>query len=142
MDSTSSQEFFDAEDGEPNRSQILNIRHDSQDSGERDTVDDIVSEGDDSETSSDAGEAIGSFDRMPREGQSSIFPPKPESLTPLPLERVRRRTTVLPAKVPPPSIIGFLRKNAGKDLSTVSMPVSSNEPTSLLQRTAEQMEYS
>ena len=42
----------------------------------------------------------------------------------------------------PPSLIGFLRKNVGKDLSTISMPVSSNEPLSLLQRAAEQLEYS
>jgi hypothetical protein len=42
----------------------------------------------------------------------------------------------------PPSLIGFLRKNVGKDLSTISMPVSANEPTSLLQRAAEQLEYS
>jgi hypothetical protein len=38
-------------------------------------------------------------------------------------------------------LIGFLRKNVGKDLSTIAMPVSANEPTSLLQRIAEQMEY-
>jgi hypothetical protein len=42
----------------------------------------------------------------------------------------------------PPSLIGFLRKNVGKDLSQISMPVSSNEPLSLLQRAAEIMEYS
>jgi len=42
----------------------------------------------------------------------------------------------------PPSLIGFLRKNVGKDLSTISMPVSANEPLSLLQRAAEQLEYS
>ena len=42
----------------------------------------------------------------------------------------------------PPSLIGFLRKNVGKDLSTIAMPVSANEPTSLLQRAAEQLEYS
>jgi hypothetical protein len=41
----------------------------------------------------------------------------------------------------PPSLIGFLRKNVGKDLSTISMPVSANEPISLLQRFAEQLEY-
>ena len=42
----------------------------------------------------------------------------------------------------PPSLIGFLRKNVGKDLSTIAMPMSANEPTSLLQRAAEQLEYS
>jgi hypothetical protein len=43
--------------------------------------------------------------------------------------------------VPPPSLIAFVRKNVGKDLSTISMPVSANEPTSMLQRVAEQLEY-
>ncbi|KAK0609245.1 hypothetical protein B0T17DRAFT_621714 [Bombardia bombarda] len=35
----------------------------------------------------------------------------------------------------------FVRKNVGKDLSTISMPVSANEPLSLLQRVSEQLEY-
>jgi hypothetical protein len=34
-----------------------------------------------------------------------------------------------------------MRKNVGKDFSTISMPVTSNEPTGLLQRLAENMEY-
>lgn len=41
----------------------------------------------------------------------------------------------------PPSLIAFVRKNVGKDLSTISMPVSANEPLSLLQKVAEQLEY-
>jgi hypothetical protein len=41
----------------------------------------------------------------------------------------------------PPSLIAFVRKNVGKDLSTISMPVSANEPISLLQKIAEQLEY-
>ena len=55
---------------------------------------------------------------------------------------IKRRTTVPAPTVSPPSLIGFLRKNVGKDLSTISMPVSANEPISLLQRAAEQLEYS
>ncbi|KAF2857482.1 hypothetical protein K470DRAFT_223296 [Piedraia hortae CBS 480.64] len=74
--------------------------------------------------------------------QNAQYPAKPASLSPLPLSPVKRRTTVSPPKQPPPSIIGFLRKNAGKDLSTVSMPVTANEPTSFLQRLAESLEYS
>ncbi|TEB39166.1 hypothetical protein FA13DRAFT_450518 [Coprinellus micaceus] len=51
--------------------------------------------------------------------------------------------TQLPA--PPPedegSLFTILKKNVGKDLSTITFPVTFNEPLSLLQRTAEEMEY-
>ncbi|KAK6407769.1 Oxysterol-binding protein 3 [Oleoguttula sp. CCFEE 5521] len=77
----------------------------------------------------------------PKTGKRAVFA-KPTSIPPLPLPSIKRRTTVIPPKQAPPSIIGFLRKNAGKDLSTVSMPVTANEPTSALQRVAENMEYS
>ncbi|BGP18444.1 hypothetical protein JCM10213_003177 [Rhodosporidiobolus nylandii] len=40
------------------------------------------------------------------------------------------------------SLLGMLRKNVGKDLSTISLPVTANEPLSLLQRMAEELEYS
>jgi hypothetical protein len=70
------------------------------------------------------------------------FPSKSKNLAPLPLEMtVARRSTIPPATVPPPSLIAFVRKNVGKDLSTISMPVSANEPTSMLQKFAEQLEY-
>jgi hypothetical protein len=39
------------------------------------------------------------------------------------------------------SILGILRKNVGKDLSTVSMPINLNEPLNLLQKLAEELEY-
>ena len=40
------------------------------------------------------------------------------------------------------NIFGVLRKNVGKDLSKVSMPVSFNEPLNMLQRLCEELEYS
>lgn len=137
IDSTSSEEFFDATDGGTARSGFLTISRDSEESDQRS---EIVSDGD-SDISSE-GEGIGAFDRSPREGQTSLYPQKPKTLVPLPLERVKRRNVIPPARVAPPSLIGFLRKNVGKDLSTIAMPVSANEPTSLLQRVAEQLEYS
>lgn len=137
FESTSSEEFFDAEDGGTIHSQLLTIHRDSDESDERS---DGVSDAE-SEVSSDT-EDLHTFDRKPREGQPSQFPSLPKSLTPLPLEPVRRRATVSPPKANPPSLIAFLRKNVGKDLSTIAMPVSANEPTSALQRVAEQMEYS
>ncbi|KIW00961.1 uncharacterized protein PV09_07483 [Verruconis gallopava] len=138
--SVSDDEFFDAEDSAGSHSGMLKITHDSDFEGEteRESVSDS-----DSDSGSEADfEAVGSFTRKPREGHASLFPPKPKSLSPLPLSAVPRRKTVPPPKVPPPSLISFLRKNVGKDLSTIAMPVSANEPTSLLQRVAEQMEYS
>ncbi|EON67585.1 hypothetical protein W97_06953 [Coniosporium apollinis CBS 100218] len=137
IDSGSSDEFFDAPDGETMRSQILTMRRDSDETEEK--PDEISEDGSDS---SSGDEGLGSFDRQGREGQPSLFPPKPKSLTPLPLDPVPRRKTVPSSRASPPSLIGFLKKNVGKDLSTVAMPVSANEPTSLLQRVAEQLEYS
>ncbi|GAA6000749.1 oxysterol-binding protein related protein OSH3 [Rhodotorula paludigena] len=40
------------------------------------------------------------------------------------------------------SMLGMLRKNVGKDLSTISFPININEPLSALQRLAEELEYS
>ncbi|BGP42164.1 Oxysterol-binding protein 3 [Rhodotorula kratochvilovae] len=40
------------------------------------------------------------------------------------------------------SMLSMLRKNVGKDLSTISFPVTMNEPLSALQRLAEEFEYS
>jgi len=142
LDSIDDEEYFDAEDGAKSVSQLLNIRPDAdEEAREEGTVDRADA---DSDTSSDAGDAAGEssiFAATPRAAQNALFPSPPQALHPLPLPPVKRRATILPPKQAPPSIIGFLRKNAGKDLSTVSMPVTANEPTSLLQRLAESMEY-
>lgn len=138
----SADEFFDANDGDTVKSQFLTIRRDSQDSEhgheDRDDVSDAGSE------SSSEAEGIGAFDhaRMSREVQPSLYPTKPTSLKPLPLQPVKRRATIPPPVSQPPSLIALFRKNAGKDLSTIAMPVTTNEPTSGLQRLAEQLEYS
>ena len=140
MESQGSQEFFDAV-GVSN-SQLLAIHHESDD--ERGGTDqDLVTDGDDTASESDDEESR-RLERSPTTGQSEdpAFPSKPKSLIPLPSQTVRRRTTVPLSIVTPPSLIGFLRKNVGKDLSTISMPVSANEPLSLLQRVSEQLEYS
>lgn len=64
-------------------------------------------------------------------------------LYPLPINTiVERRSNIRPAVCAPPSLIGLLRKNVGKDLSSVVMPVTCNEPITILQRFAEMMEYS
>lgn len=149
IDSIASEEFFDAEDytedfsGEP--SQLLNIRRSSDQSSQpaEEEMHDVMSTAGDSESSSDAGDtntapSITAAAASPAE--SSLYPVKPRSLSSTIAPNSKYRTTVPPPKQPPPSLINFLRKNAGKDLSSVSMPVSANEPLSALQRLAEPFE--
>jgi hypothetical protein len=140
LQSVDSQEYFDAED--QNRSAFLNIQNDSE---EEQPSDETVIGDTESATSSDVDdeEAYAGSRKAFRSGSLlSLVPAKAKSLAPLPLEAVERRTTIPPPTIMPPSLIGFLRKNVGKDLSTISMPVSANEPIGLLQRAAEQLEYS
>ena len=136
-------EFFDAQDGDGSKSQLLCIRRDSRDNErQREESPDEDSDGESESSSESGGAGILDRPRMSREATPALFPTKPKSLSPLPLKPVTRRTTVQPPKVQPPSLIAFFRKNVGKDLSTIAMPVSANEPTSALQRLAEQLEYS
>ncbi|KAK8089298.1 oxysterol-binding protein [Apiospora hydei] len=140
MESTAStEEFFDAEAGEEDgRNQVVMI---DRQSGEDDSQ---GSEADDASIhSSSSVSSVGEEDKpLDATGAAALFPAKPKSLTPLPIDiGIERRRTVPAATVPPPSLIAFVRKNVGKDLSTISMPVSSNEPLSLVQRVAEQLEY-
>ncbi|KAI1619812.1 Oxysterol-binding protein-domain-containing protein [Exophiala viscosa] len=135
LQSIDSQEYFDAQDN----NRLLNIHSDT----DHEATDEGTGEDDDSVTSSDIGED--SLEVMKRRSGSvsSYLPPRAKSLVPLPLDHsISRRATIAPPTIMPPSLIGFLRKNVGKDLSTISMPVSANEPLSLLQRAAEQLEYS
>lgn len=140
MESTRSEEFFDAMDGTHTPSQFLTIRRSSEfeENNEANTEEQI------SDADSDASSTVdtGADESMYASASTGVFLAKPKTLTPLPLPPTKRRNTLLAPKQAPPSIIGFLRKNAGKDLSTVSMPVTANEPTSLLQRLSECMEYS
>ncbi|OQE29821.1 hypothetical protein PENSTE_c002G06903 [Penicillium steckii] len=131
-------EFFDATDGGA-ASPLLTIQ-DSDDEGESaDRPDDATEQVDDAPSDSeDEAESLAPQDSST---SSSLFPVRPKSLSPLPLETIRRRQNILAPTVLPPSLIGFLRKNVGKDLSQISMPVSANEPLSLLQRAAEICEY-
>ena len=146
MESDVSQEFFDADEG-GDGSHLLTIRGDSEDEegseGEakqsETVIDDAPSDSDSEEEELDGAGGAGPDGAA----SSSLFPAKPRSLTPLPLNTaVKRRENVKAPQLMPPSLIGFLRKNVGKDLSQISMPVSANEPLTLLQRAAEIMEYS
>ncbi len=137
--SLSVDEFFDAEAGEPNNSGNVMVidRHES-DAESPESVADEASIDDVSSVSSIESDA----EIRGQERHSGSFPLRPKTLHPLPVDiAVDRRNTIPPATVLPPSLIAFVRKNVGKDLSTISMPVSANEPTSMLQRVAEQLEY-
>lgn len=135
LQSVDSQEYFDAEDDKG----LLNIHSDSD---REESYDEAVGGDEDSATSSDIGEDSLDVTKRRSGSLSSYLPPRAKSLAPLPMERISRRKTVAAPTIMPPSLIGFLRKNVGKDLSTISMPVSANEPLSLLQKAAEQLEYS
>ncbi|KAG5929002.1 hypothetical protein E4U42_007499 [Claviceps africana] len=133
METTSTDEFFDAEDV---TSGVVKINGSEDESAETD-VEEEQSIHDCSSVSSMEGE-----DGVGIDGAGDIYPIRPKNLTPLPLDQtVQRRSGIPPATVLPPSLIAFVRKNVGKDLSTISMPVSANEPISLLQKVAEQLEY-
>ncbi|KAK4657748.1 Oxysterol-binding protein 3 [Podospora pseudocomata] len=132
-------EFFDAEAGDADRStnQLMIIEHHSEDDTQASDVEESIHESSSVSSIEDEDDYA-----QNAEGGANLFPPKPKSLIPLPItEPVTRRKTIPPAKVAPPSLIAFVRKNVGKDLSTISMPVSANEPTSLLHRVSEQLEY-
>lgn len=142
MDSASTGEFYDAEGGDGHDSHLLVMnRISDEDTPLSDTP---LSDHDEEFVSGDDATSISSEIDEVRSASKALtfFPPKPKSLAPLPIKtKPQRRTTVKPSTVLPPSLISFLRKNVGKDLSTISMPVSANEPTSALQRLAENMEY-
>ncbi|CCH45827.1 Oxysterol-binding protein 2 [Wickerhamomyces ciferrii] len=65
-----------------------------------------------------------------------------DDLTPLPInETIKRRNDIPNSNTSPQSLFTFLRKNVGKDLSSISMPVTSNEPITILQKIAESFEF-
>lgn len=135
MDTTASSvdEFFDAEDATASR--VVQIDGSDEESGASD--DEEGSFPDSSSVSS-----FGDDETATANDIATLYPAKPKSLSPLPVETaVTRRRAIPPSPGPPPSLIALVRKNVGKDLSTISMPVSTNEPTSMLQAVAEQMEY-
>ncbi|KAM0198261.1 hypothetical protein ACHAPA_009123 [Fusarium lateritium] len=131
-------EFFDAEDA---NSAVLKI-DDSEDEASRSDVGEEEEEEEDSFRDNSSVSSIGENDATNTDDASHLFPAKPKSLIPLPVEQnVARRSTIPPAAAAAPSLIAFFRKNVGKDFSTISMPVTSNEPSSMCQKVAEQLEY-
>lgn len=63
------------------------------------------------------------------------------TLYPLPMEHVERVSDIPVFDHEPPSLLSFVRKNVGKDMSSLSMPVDMNEPITILQKYGELLEY-
>ncbi|KAL0276748.1 UNVERIFIED_CONTAM: hypothetical protein PYX00_004254 [Menopon gallinae] len=126
----SASEFFDAED---NQSKY-------EDTEKKDTRDNTDTSSENNSLSSEEGE------------ENSISSENSEVGTEYSIARVAGeissatgRRTKLPAPRPNTeglSLWNILCKNIGKDLSQVSMPVTLNEPLSMLQRMCEELEYS
>jgi len=60
----------------------------------------------------------------------------------LPEEVKRRHLLPSPSVGEAASALSVFRKNVGKDLSTIAMPISMNEPINLLQKACEELQYS
>ncbi|KAK9476825.1 Oxysterol-binding protein-domain-containing protein [Lipomyces japonicus] len=151
MSVTSESEFFDAEE-DPGI--IVLADHD-------DAVEDIVvvsddEDDDDDRSSSSIQRSISSSSSSSSNADESDLeseailekrltltpqPTKVRDLSPLPINTtVKRRITIPENKLLPPSMIQLIRKNVGKDLTSVTMPVTANEPLSILQRYSESLE--
>ncbi|MCJ1442543.1 MAG: hypothetical protein MMC23_003039 [Stictis urceolatum] len=138
LDSRASEEFFDAEAGDS----LLFTIHQSDDEASHTEPDTSATAHDDSSASEiDEDEGVERSAILAKDAKS-LYPSRSKPPILPEVASFTRRTTIPAPKQQPPSLIGFLRKNVGKDLSTISMPVTANEPISLLQKIAEQMEYS
>lgn len=72
----------------------------------------------------------------------NVSEPLALDLYPLPFKgKYNFRKDIKPAACEPPSLISILRKGIGKDLTSMTMPISTNEPLSFLQKYTESLEY-
>ncbi|KAF9974873.1 hypothetical protein BGZ73_001648 [Actinomortierella ambigua] len=142
---TGSDVFFDAID-EPvltanlSANDLSDLEQDGFD-GQRGSVDDD----DDDDEDDDADSSDNEDTPAPQPASSIAAEVVTKAPTdPLATAKAVVRRTVLPAPVSGEevSLLSVLRKNVGKDLSTVAMPVSMNEPINVLQRLCEELEYS
>lgn len=139
IDTQGDDEFFDADGGIS--SQLLDIHHETEEECEE--ADRGFATDEDSASATDVDDPTGPGQHSVESGKATpAFPQKSKSLAPLPAQWVKRRNAVIAPTGTPPSLVSFMRKNVGKDLSTISMPVTANEPISALQRFAEVVEYS
>ncbi|GFR94094.1 oxysterol-binding protein [Elysia marginata] len=119
LDSFSMSEYYDAEE---------NVAG---------TISDSSSEPSDDEVSSDVSEDGNDTDHTTGGTSYSEAPPEPICAT-----GRRNRLPVPKPESPDVSMWNLLYRNIGKDLTKISMPVTLNEPLSMLQRLCEELEYS
>lgn len=141
-------EFFDANDymagGEPGVVLVNELSRKNTSTGVSDDEDLRLSSDldTDSEGEKDTEEPISISVSKAMSGEKDGTEGKLD-LSPLPIDGVVDRPCDIPIFThEPPSFLSFVRKNVGKDLSTLSMPVDMNEPITILQKYAEIMEYS
>lgn len=133
-DSLLSDEFFDAEEN----GGILYFDNDQSTGDEYQDVQEVESTSDDEDDSDithlpDISQSLDSMvaEFNSREHGKNLYPLTAISEAPI------RRNTIPAAIANPPSFLSILRKNVGKDMSTVAMPVAANEPLTILQRFTE-----
>lgn len=140
---TSNTEFFDAEDYHDSGVVFMDA------SNEKKTHSDEEQEDEHEASDTSSSESIESDD-VPaptssfKEANGAIsadLEDMDHSLYPLPMSPIERDADIPTCNHEPPSLISFVRKNVGKDLSSISMPVDMNEPLTILQKYAELVEY-
>ncbi|KAJ2928928.1 hypothetical protein H1R20_g8334, partial [Candolleomyces eurysporus] len=130
--SDSTHEWFDAEDGPEEFFVEIN---------DHPTASGILDRQPSQATTLDASSTLGSADDSSSidtdfgENQVAEVPPVDHG------QRVYRTQLPVPCTEDEGSLFAILKKNVGKDLSTITFPVTFNEPLSLLQRAAEEVEY-
>lgn len=134
-----SDEFYDAEDGNlspvPDEGVIM--------LNDEEGVDALKLSQNDTSEKTDDNDDDASSKYETKFVQKSIPATTEGDLYPLPIsEHIQRRDDVPEAAATPPSLLSFLRKNVGKDLTSISMPITSNEPITILQMLSETFEYS
>ncbi|KAF9978349.1 hypothetical protein BGZ73_002732 [Actinomortierella ambigua] len=144
--------FFDAmsDEDEDDENQILNA--DASDfEDDRQLHHGHDHDDDDNDSSDEEAAGRSSCDQPPATPSPPSGAPVAEDTAPSPPKEdlmhpsqtvVRRKVLPAPVSGQDISLLSILRKNVGKDLSTVAMPVSLNEPINVLQRLCEELEYS
>jgi len=120
--------FYDAEDGfsiSGDNSEVVDAEDDTSDSDEE------------ANAAPDINSKINEYDVLIKRNMTAT------NINTLAAPLTFERRTELPAKTIPNSggFISIIRKNIGKDLSRISMPVTMNEPVNLLQKLCEELEY-
>ncbi|KAI9293675.1 hypothetical protein K502DRAFT_331353 [Neoconidiobolus thromboides FSU 785] len=140
-------EFFDALEGDesPDLEEpvvVINESEDDDSGAEEEEVENESSHTENEENEEKFNEIESSNLLQEELIEADNFEPKGESPNKQENKLINRRSQ-LPSPVcgEEISFLGILRKNVGKDLSTVTLPVSLNEPLNILQRLCEELEY-